>query len=1121
MQPIFSAAYGQRKPDADPPRAVWTRDAAIRQLQLYPHDAYLQFVAMQLSQNRQEAAQAQQWLPQPFDPRFGVQRNSRINLYSIFSGSLAIQESLQLDAMTGSQPVDTARRSVPIDTLEGPTVKSHPWTEMLAGKQPKVSRLAQCVPHDHLFVRFDSVSKLLAMRDLLDQGYSYGMGQATGAIRSAGAIEGLKKQWMVETNGLLKPLYDTAFGEVAIASSDLYFREGTDATLIMRLKQPAIVRTALDQVMKVMARQNPQAKVETGDFLGVAYTHVTTPDRTFHVYVADPVDDIHVRSNSRVGFETIIRTILDKPVGGSTIKRMSDSDEFKYIRTLMPLGAAEENGFIYLSDPFIRRLIGPEKKLTQRDRLVCRSRLQMLRHAQLLYLTQHGQDAQSIEELQSGGCLGNRQSPMNLTCPNGGTYSLTAGRGGCACSHHGHPDAMVPCSEIPVKNATGSQANEYGEFVQAYSQYWRTFFDPIAVRVQVRPNKLRMETIVLPLIDNSVYTGLASILGGDPESLDSLPVPDSNIASLSLKFNKHQLLKQAGVPRPALEDEQEAGKDKEEAEPTAEFVARQTATSLRMIGLALHNFSAAYRQLPPRRDVARTIPPERQLSWRVQILPFLEEQELYSKFRFDEPWDSKHNLTLVKEMPAIYAVGSSDSAEAGKTRFVFPQHASAIYRGPGETAKFRDVLDGLSNTVMAIVADQDHAVTWTKPEDLSIDLRQPRQGWAMGKDPAIVLMGDGATVAIKPELDKAIVAALITRDEGEVIDFLLEGAPAGPMGGSRSGLSYLFDREREVLIEELSLDRFLYHGIGNQIGIHVCDDRPLVDLNVSRVAGLFTSFGGRGGFMSPQLSMMGVLALAVNTPLYVSVPVKDAKIVDDTLEKLDRFLVKVSRTPTRNGMPFFQVEQDAYLLTGNASPPVRAYSFRFGPVTWRFFWMRIDDGLYLTSTPELIGDLRAAAAIRRQASTFTDDSQPAHGFIRLRPEHWNEIKPHFRIGWSESERRSCLNNLAPLTHAGRALVQAANGQTDAKATMKDVQQLADQLFTGPHRCPSHGHYLLDADTGEVQCELHGHVAQPKQPLPSGKGQIASFAESLRDVRMELTFLEDGLHAVVTVATGDD
>ena len=36
------------------------------------------------------------------------------------------------------------------------------------------------------------------------------------------------------------------------------------------------------------------------------------------------------------------------------------------------------------------------------------------------------------------------------------------------------------------------------------------------------------------------------------------------------------------------------------------------------------------------------------------ILPFLEQQALYSKFKLDEPWDSPHNKALISEMPPTY-----------------------------------------------------------------------------------------------------------------------------------------------------------------------------------------------------------------------------------------------------------------------------------------------------------------------------------------------------------------------------------------------------------------------------------------------------------------------------------
>src|SRR5207245_11378091 len=109
----------------------------------------------------------------------------------------------------------------------------------------------------------------------------------------------------------------------------------------------------------------------------------------------------------------------------------------------------------------------------------------------------------------------------------------------------------TPCCEIPLTQVDGEEADEYKAFLQEYNQFWRTFFDPIALRLQMTPQRYRLETIVLPLIDNSIYTGLAHTLGGDAEPLDALPVPKRNIFSVALKLNKEDLLAEAGLIQPA------------------------------------------------------------------------------------------------------------------------------------------------------------------------------------------------------------------------------------------------------------------------------------------------------------------------------------------------------------------------------------------------------------------------------------------------------------------------------------------------------------------------------------------------------------------------------------------
>ncbi|XZE53784.1 DUF1559 domain-containing protein [Planctomycetaceae bacterium SH139] len=1103
------------QPDAanESSSTAWTRERAIRELQFYPRDTYLQFVVMQLSTDAREAAQAQRLLPRVANPRqIGVQRNSQVNLYSIFSGSLAVQESLQLDAMTGDQASTGAEPMVQLDNLQGPTVKSHPWEEMLGDRQPAISKLAECVPEDHLFVRFESVSQLLDARALVDRLYAYSMGQANGRIQSTGAMDRIQRQWLMETSALLKPLYDSAFADVAITSSDLFFNEGTDATLIMRLKEPAAARATLNQLLMVQGKQIPSAKLEKGVLLGIPFTHVTTPDRSVHVYAADLLDDLHVRSNSRLAFERILRTILGQPVPGSKIARLSDSTEFRYVRTLMPLGADEENGFVYMSDPFIRNLIGPEKKLTQRNRLICRGRLQTLRHAQLLFLTQHQREATSIEDLRAGNCLGNAEIPMELNCPLGGEYSLLDTQLGCQCSHHGSIESMVPTCEIPLQQIPSSQAAEYEQFVESYSRYWRTFFDPIAIRIQVQPKRYRVETIVLPLINNSIYSSLVSVLGGQPEPLDSLPVPETNIASLSLRLNKYQLLEQMGIARPAPKSG-DLAVDLIQPPSPEQVQTADISQALAGIALGLHNHHSAFNRLPPRPELGKDLAADRRLSWRVAILPFLGENALYEKFHHNEPWDSPHNLALAKQIPDVFASGSAELAKQAKTRYVFPKHLRAMYRGAEKGASFREVTDGLSNTIMVVTADDEHAVLWTKPDDLEVSLDQPRAGLFLGAEGKTqFVMGDGGVVSIADDVSDEELAKMITRDGGEILTARPESVSV--RSRTRNRRESIFGPDE--IIQRLDLDQFLHHGIGNQIAVHLGDGKPLVDFNVSRLAALARGgFGGNGRLLDPEFSMVGLLALSINTPVYVSVPVKDVEIVDSTLEKLDALLATWVRSPESQSSGFIQIEQDSYRFSSPEHDSVRAYAFRFGPITWRFYWARLGNGLYVASTPGLIADLQKAVANHDQQSHAAhDDSAPAHGLVRLRPQHWNMIKPHFQIGWAEAERRACLHNLSPLANAGRALLESQSARPD----LAEVEGLAVKLFGGPLKCPTHGLYSLDDKTGHVTCSLHGDARAATQTMGDKPGKVSRFPESLQDVRLELTFLEDGLHAVVHLET---
>jgi hypothetical protein len=428
-----------------------------------------------------------------------------------------------------------------VGRLTGPTIKSHPWQKMLAGRKPEISALARCVPDDFYFAEFRSLNKLVEAMDISNLWSTHLYNQAVREARTQRTGERLREQLAVQDTPLLRPFYDQVVEEVAVTGSDLYLREGSDVTLIFQVKQPKLFKARMDAFLKEAEKKYAGAKTNNGEHLGVPYVHVGNAEREVHVFSAYPRPDLHVRSNSLPGLKRVLDAIGGKDGTGKKVRRLGDTDEFAYIRTLLPRGAKEEDGLIYLSDPFIRRQVGPRVKLTEYRRLQCYNHLRMIGHGSMMYRTEFGKAPASLGDLVKAKCVPGVFGEAPLVCPNGGKYALSADCDFGVCSHHGHANCLKPCFETTLGTITRDEADAYEAFLNDYNEYWRTYFDPIAIRLQVSPERYRLETIVLPLIDNSIYSGLGKVLGGQPEALDTLPVPKQSIFSVNFRLNKDAL----------------------------------------------------------------------------------------------------------------------------------------------------------------------------------------------------------------------------------------------------------------------------------------------------------------------------------------------------------------------------------------------------------------------------------------------------------------------------------------------------------------------------------------------------------------------------------------------------
>jgi hypothetical protein len=417
------------------------------------------------------------------------------------------------------------------------------------------------VPDDFYFAEFRSLNKLLDAVEISDLWSTHVYNQGLREARTQATAERLQEQLAVQTEKLLRPFYDQVVAEVAVTGSDLYLREGSDVTLIFQLKQPKLFKARMDAFLENAEKKHPNAKRTKGEHLGIPYVHVASAEREVHVFSAYPKADLHVRSNSLAALQRILEAIEGKDATGKKVRRLGDTNEFAYIRTLLPPGAKEEDGLIYLSDPFIRRQVGARVKLTEYRRLRCYNHLRMIGHGSMMYRTEHGQAPESLKEMARAKCAPGTFGAGLLACPDGGKYSLSTDGNFGICTHHGHASFLKPCLETSPGMVTREEAEDYDAFLKDYNEYWRTYFDPIAIRIQVSPERYRLETIVLPLIDNSIYAGLAKFLGGKPEPLDNPPVPKGNILSVNLRLNKEALDKELQEFFKSVQKDEKEGAD--------------------------------------------------------------------------------------------------------------------------------------------------------------------------------------------------------------------------------------------------------------------------------------------------------------------------------------------------------------------------------------------------------------------------------------------------------------------------------------------------------------------------------------------------------------------------------
>jgi len=210
---------------------------------------------------------------------------------------------------------------------------------------------------------------------------------------------------------------------------------------------------------------------------------------------------------------------------------------------------------------------------------------------------------------------------------------------------------------------------------------------------------------------------------------------------------------------------------------SAREAARRSScmNNLKQIAIAFHNYHDVYKSFPPAYIPDENGQPKH--SWRVLILPFLEQAALYQRYNFDEPWNSPNNQAVTNVRIPVFCCPSSVPGPPSQleTNYMVITGPGTVFDG-GKACSFSDILDGTSNTLL-VVEVCGTGVNWAEPKDLDASKLSFPLGTGGGSSPdslhpggLLVVLCDGAVHFLRDDISPQTFNALLTKAGAEVID---------------------------------------------------------------------------------------------------------------------------------------------------------------------------------------------------------------------------------------------------------------------------------------------------------------------------------------------------------------
>ena len=159
-------------------------------------------------------------------------------------------------------------------------------------------------------------------------------------------------------------------------------------------------------------------------------------------------------------------------------------------------------------------------------------------------------------------------------------------------------------------------------------------------------------------------------------------------------------------------------------------------------------------------------------SWRVLLLPYLDQKNLYDRYDFSQAWNSRTNAALAAEMPRLYAFHGTHRPGLTTTNYLAVVGESTAWPG-AEQRTLEQLTDGLGSTIL-VVENTGQQVHWMEPRDLQFDtmsfaINDPAGVSSIYRPPAVTMV-DGTLRRLDDQLSPNVLRALITATGGEPLE---------------------------------------------------------------------------------------------------------------------------------------------------------------------------------------------------------------------------------------------------------------------------------------------------------------------------------------------------------------